>query len=106
MSKVITYKNASADGCYCQIQLDSGERVLISIAQSGIALFQLDVHGLTAIATLAEWSTGEIPEVIQLFADLAIPEKPPLDAIRDRLLQCSSILQLMELISPTSRQSV
>jgi hypothetical protein len=98
MSEVITYKN-SGEGSFCQVKLDSGEHVLISIAQTGIKLFQLGLAGLVPTSTLADWSIAEIPSAIRVFADLDAPQKPPLDAIRDRILQCRSTSDIRELIT-------
>lgn len=97
MSEVVTYKNAGVDGCFCQIKLDSGERVLISIAQPGIELFELDQAGVVPIKTLVSWDIVDIGSAIQIFADLGFPEKPPLDAIKDRILKCRSIVELLQL---------
>lgn len=98
MSEVITYKN-TAEQCFCQLKLDSGERVLISIAQTGIKLFQLGLAGLVPIRTVAEWDIPQIWTAIRIFADLDAPQKPPLDTIRDRLLRCRSIADIEELVT-------
>ena len=37
------------------------------------------------------------PVAIQIFADSADPQKPPLDAIRDTILRCHSIADIEEL---------
>ena len=68
MSEVITYKN-TAKQCFCQLKLDSGERVLISIARTGVKLFQLGLAGLLPIRTLAEWDVPQIRTAIRIFAD-------------------------------------
>lgn len=80
-----------------QLQLDNGERILISIAQTGIALFKLDMAGLVPTQALFEWNISEVGSAIRLFADLSTPQKPPLDAMRDRLLQCRSVEEVLAL---------
>jgi len=42
----VTYKNAGLSGVYSQIKLDSGERVMISIAASEIKIFRMKLGGL------------------------------------------------------------
>jgi hypothetical protein len=98
MSEVITYKN-TVKQCFCQLKLDSGERVLISIAQTGIKLFQLGLAGLLPIRTVAEWDISQIRTAIRIFEDFDAPQKPPLDAIRDKLLHCRSIADIEDLIT-------
>ena len=96
MSRIVTYAN-TPEQCFCQIQLDSGERILISIAQTGIAIFELDSTGLVPTSTLFEWGIEDIGVAIRLFADFDDPQKPPLDAMRDALIRCPSIAAISDL---------
>lgn len=41
MAKVETYRNAGTSGKFSQIRLDSGNRVLVSVAQDGLAVFKI-----------------------------------------------------------------
>jgi hypothetical protein len=40
MSQIVTYQN-DARGCFCQLRLASGERVFISIAQTGLRISRM-----------------------------------------------------------------
>jgi hypothetical protein len=91
MGEVITYKNDEAH-CYCQVKLDSGERVLVSLGNGGIKVMELDPPGLLPVATL--WESSDARWIITTFLDpKREPVKHPLDAIRDRLLDCPSIAE-------------
>lgn len=97
MGKIITYKNAGPKGMFCQIKLESGERILISIAQSGVKIFKLRFMGMIPVKTL--WELNDIVHMVEMFADPANPEKPPLDAIRDKLINCKSIKEVLDKIN-------
>ena len=43
MGTIITYK----EGQYSMMKLDSGERVMLSIAQSGIVIYKMKFFGMT-----------------------------------------------------------
>ena len=86
---------------YCQIQLDSGERILISIAQTGVKIFKLSFGGLIPTKTI--WESDDIDEMINLFVDPNDPVKQPLDAIKDRLIECKSMQEVKQvLLTPPS----
>ena len=97
MGKVITYKNEGSKGMFCQIKLESGERILISIAQNGVKIFKLGFMGMIPVKTL--WESNDIAHIVEIFADPANPEKPPLDAIRDELIDCKSIKEILDKIN-------
>jgi hypothetical protein len=98
MGTVITYKN-DRQHCYCQVKLDSGERVLISIAQGGVKLLKLVLGGLVPGKTI--WKSKDVSQVISVFLDEDARRtlRHPLDAIRDRLLTCPSIRELERLVN-------
>jgi hypothetical protein len=86
--------------CWCQIQFDSGERVLISIAGQptlSVTVFRLAFAGLVPIKKiweLNEAKTGDHDAVVRQFMKMFLLDQTdlrPLEAIRDALLQCSSI---------------
>lgn len=93
MSKIITYR----EGAFCQIKLDSKERILISIAQEGIAIIKLKLGGIIPGKRIANWNITEIHEVINNFVDTSEPFLHPLDAIVRKILQCKSIKDIEEL---------
>lgn len=101
MSKIVTYSN-SPRGKYCQIKFDDGNRILISIAQSGIKIFKLRFMGAIPAGTVFEISTDDLfsekykvarekltkvslePDFLDVFRDLLLPLKS-LKEVRDTL---------------------
>ena len=93
LAEIITYK----PGEYCQIRLASGERVLISCAQSGIKILKLGFGGLIPARTVMDWPVSQLASVVEIFADESKPMQPPLEAIKNRLITCSSINEIEQL---------
>jgi len=95
MGEIITYKNEGRKGVFCQIKLDNGERILISLAMSSIKIFELDSLGLIPTETIWEcnWesNTDNLEEVARLFVNPDNPSKHILDAIIDKVINCQSI---------------
>jgi hypothetical protein len=98
MASVVTYK----PGAFCQLKLDSGERILISCAQTGIKIMKLGWGGLFPTGTLADWPLRQLDEAIAIFADTNSPAAHPLDAIVSKLKSCSSIVEVRNLCSAGS----
>jgi len=94
MAEIITYKA----GAYCQIKFPNGERVLISCAQTGIKIMKLVFGGILPTKTISNWPISEIASAIQIFADPNNPTQHPLDAIRNKLVNCSSISEVQTFI--------
>lgn len=103
-SRVVTYRN-DAGGCFCQLQLNSGERILISIAQTGIQIRRLALAGMIPREIIATWSVEQIPGAMRLFADPRQPTKHPLDAIKDQLARLDSIPAVRAFCDAGSRQA-
>lgn len=87
VAEVVTYKPSA----YCQIKLPTGERVLISCAQTGIKISKLALGGLIPTETIVEWPISRIDFAIAIFADESAPAQHPLDAIKNKLLNCQTI---------------
>ncbi len=113
MSKVITYAN-SKYLCYCQIKLDNGERVLISIAnipKPSVQLKKLFFFGMLPLKKIWEYNPtiaggydAYLRNMIQMFQDPSAPEpNHPLDVLRDRLLPCKSISEVLDSIFEAER---
>lgn len=113
MSKVVTYANTNYL-CYCQIMLDSGERVLISIASTPtpcVKIKKLVFLGLLPIQTIWEYNPmmaggyeAYIQKMMQMFQDPSAQEpKHPLDILRDRLLLCKSISEVQDSLFEAER---
>jgi hypothetical protein len=96
MAKIITYRNEGSKGVFCQLKLESGERILISMTQNNTKIFKLGLMGLVPMGTI--WESSDIEEMIRIFADPANPEKHPLDAIIGKLIDCKSIDELKLII--------
>lgn len=89
MAKIITYKNEGAKGVFCQLKLESGERILISMTQKDTKIFKLGLMGLVPVGTV--WESSDIEEMIRIFANPTKPEQQPLEAIIEKLIECKSI---------------
>ncbi len=98
MGEIITYTNEGPKGTYCQIKLDSGERILISIAQPGIRIYKLILGGLVPRGTIWECGIDDVSKAIEIFGDPENPTAHPLDAIKDKLINCKSIEDVKSLI--------
>jgi len=92
-AEVITYK----PGAYCQLKLASRERVLISCAQTSIKIMKLGLGGLIPMKTIADWRVSKLATAIHIFADETNPSQHPLEAIKNKLMTCSSIREIEQL---------
>ena len=93
MADIVTYKA----GAYCQIRFSNGERILIGCAQTGIKIMKLGMWGLFPIRSIADWSIMQLEHAIGIFVDPNQPDLHPLDAIKNRLVACSSIAEVQNL---------
>lgn len=93
MAEIVSYK----PGAYCQIKFPTRERVLISCAQTGIKIMKMSLGGLLPTMTIADWPLSNLGQVISIFADPQNPALHPLDAIKNRLMTCSSISEVQGL---------
>jgi|GEM_PF-1515210 len=108
MGNVIAYKNNNSQ-CFCQIKLDNRERILISIAGTptpSIKVFKL-LWGMIPIksiwklsSTMAGGYDTYIKKVIAMFITAKDKNdmKHPLDAIRDKLLPCQSVEEVLQVL--------
>lgn len=99
MGEVVTYQYKPPYKMYCQLRLDSGERILISIGDTGIKISRLGFGGRIRTGTLWKCDRDEVRDAFELFAD---PEKPmtsPLDAIKDKLIDFQSIADIKAFFS-------
>jgi len=96
MSKVIAYKNTDSL-CFCQMQFDSKERILVSIASTpehSIKVIKL-LFGIIPFKTIWEFSVGGGQDgqkkLTAIFTDQKTPRvNHPLDAIITKLRPCRS----------------
>jgi hypothetical protein len=95
--------------CWSHIRFDSGERVLISIAGKptlSVTVHRLGFGGLIPIKKIWELTAdkaGSHDAVVHQFMKMFMPDqndfRRPLEAIRDALLDCSSIDDARRLLS-------
>ncbi len=117
MSKVITYRNDKY-GCFCQIKLDSGERILISIASTPSPSIKIKklAFGIFPIKTIWEFNPtmaggyrAYIEKSIKIFTDPKLENsdeiKQPLDVIRDKLLPCHSVNEVLHALIDAERNT-
>ena len=72
MSKIITYK----EGRFSQIKLDSGERIMLSVAQNGIVIFKMRFFGVVPGPKIAEWSPQDLSRFMLLFGGASLNQTP------------------------------
>ncbi|HEY2953843.1 MAG TPA: hypothetical protein VGK89_01195 [Candidatus Eisenbacteria bacterium] len=87
MGEVITYKNEGTGGVFSQIRLASGERILLSMAQTGFRVTRLFL-GIIPTQTLWEIPQGQI---LGKLTDHSMPDKHPLDVAIQMLKNCENI---------------
>ena len=114
MAKIITYANNERQ-CFCNIQLDSGERVMISIAAAptpSTKLFQMAFLGLFPRKVIWELNPqmaggydGYIRRLMEIFASEPPAMTHPLDAIRDFVVPQPSIAALTVALLKRERDS-
>jgi len=103
MGKVISYMNAAELGIFCQIELESKERIFISMGRDeespdspcGVKIFEMDSEGVYPIEKI--WGSCDFLRLQLYFGiqeDGTPCEKYFLDCIRDRLINCSSIKEV------------
>jgi hypothetical protein len=102
MTKIITYKNEGVKGVFCQLQLDSGERILVSIAQSGVKIFKIGFMGIFPMKTI--WESSSIEEMVKIFVNSQTQAMSPLDAIIEKLRNCKNIEKILEKINQISNE--
>lgn len=94
MSRIITYK----EGCYSQIKLTSGERIMLSVAQSGIVIFKMRFLGVIPGPKIVEWLPNDLGRFMLLFGG-ASPNQTPFKFTVEKLCSFDSIKQLREFLT-------
>ena len=91
MGQVLAYDNNPPHRMCCQLRLDSGERILISITDSGIRISKLGFGGRIRTGTIWKREREDIRDTLELFAHSKKPMTSALDAIKDKLIDFQSI---------------
>lgn len=101
MSDIITYKNDNYQS-YCQIKLDDGNRILISIAQTGVKVMKLKWGGMIPAGDIFNISTQNLFSEDYRFARERLTERSlalnMLDVFRDILLPCKSLPKVEQVL--------
>lgn len=88
MGTRMTYKNEGAAGRFSQIKLDNGTKVLVSVAQTGLAVFKVGFLGVPK-GTVVELTEG--PELYAMYIKNNIDlHEDLLDAAVSIVLSCKS----------------
>ncbi len=103
MGEVLAYKNEPHHRMYCQLRLDSGERILISITDSGIRISKLGFGGRIRTFTIWKCERDDIRDTLELFRHSTKPMTSALDAIRDKLVDFQSIADIKAFFSFPAR---
>jgi hypothetical protein len=98
MSKIVT-KNDNYQS-FCQIKLDDGNRILISVAQTGIKVMKLKWAGMVPSGDIFDISTYDLFSDEYASARKKLTEKSlepnMLDVFKDILLPCSSLEEVKQ----------
>lgn len=94
MGEVVTYKNDGKHS-FCQIKLDSGERVLISMGSGTLKISKL-IFGIIPTQTI--WESGDAKTLIRVLLTKG-EIKHPLEAARDKVLVAQSITDLRKILA-------
>ena len=63
MADIVTY----VEQRYSMMKLDSGERIMLSVSQSGIAIYKMRFLGLVPGPKIAEWLPQDLDRYVDLF---------------------------------------
>ena len=94
MSRIITYK----EGCYSQIKLSSGERIMLSVAQTGIVILKMRFLGVVLGSKIAEWLPHDLGRFMLLFGGAPLNQTPFRFTV-EKLASFDSIEQLREFLT-------
>lgn len=97
MGKIITYKKGPS-GKFCQIKYDDGNRILISLAQTGVRISKLKWAGLIPSEAIFDISTSDMfsdkyKVAREKLTEVSL-EPDLLDVFKDLLLPCNSIKEV------------
>jgi hypothetical protein len=91
MGRIITYRN-DRKYCFCQYQLDDGERVLISIGSGSIRVYKVILWG--NIPTRTVWEANAPGDIAFLLDSDEKFNKHPLDLVLDRIIGCKTLSEV------------
>jgi hypothetical protein len=86
------------EGRYARIELDSGEKIVLSIAQVGIAIYEPGFLNILRKRTIKEWMPSQVREFVAKFSGHN-PNLSPFGYTVEQLSSFSSIAELEEYLS-------
>ena len=99
MGEIITYKSSPISK-YCQMKFGDGDRILISVARSGIKIVKLKWAGLVPSETIFQISTADLFSDNYKFARGRLTERSfalaMLDVFKEIFLKLDSLNEVKE----------
>lgn len=94
MANIKTYENGERMGTFSQLNFDNGEKIFISIAQSGVKISKI---GFLSFPTKTIWQTNNLDDAFKIFMN-GDTTKPLglLDSIINKIIDCNSIDEVKE----------
>jgi len=96
MAEILAKKDNKVQ-CFANLKLDNGERVMISVAQTGVRISKMKWAGMIPAATL--WETKSLTEVYEKFFNAHKPTQTPLESIIDKITDCRSCVEIIARLS-------
>ncbi len=94
MAEIKTYKNGEKAGTFSQLDFDNGEKIFISIAQSGVKISKI---GFLSFPTKTIWQTNNLDDAFTIFMNGNYTNPLGLlDSIIDKLIDCNSIEEVKQ----------
>ena len=93
---VIKAKKDEDGMCWARLRLESKERILVSLAQTGVKIFKLK-WGFLPTTTL--WASRSIVEVGEMFFDPDKPFQRPFDPVVERVIVCGSAAEVCAVLT-------
>jgi hypothetical protein len=96
MGKVIA-KRDTPHQCFARLELNNGDQVMISVAQSEVKVIKMNWAGMLPGPTL--WKSGSGAEIAQKFFDETKLPQRLIDAVIDRVIDCRSAADVVARLS-------
>jgi len=96
MGKVIVERDEPHQ-CFARLELNNGDRVMISIVQSEVKVIKMKWAGMLPGPTL--WKSGSVAEIVEKFSeDTKLPQRP-IEAVIDKVIDCRSAAEVVARLS-------
>lgn len=91
MARIVTYQN-DPKYCFCQLKLESGERVLVSIGSGSIKIYKMLFWGKLPVKVI--WQADKPDDIAFLLRREADFERSPLDLVVGKIIGCRSVEEI------------